>query len=145
MGDAITPFLEHPDPTMKNMCLLSKREVLAKAFEESRLPKRWKEGSEYGRKTILRYICQAMGSSQHFVRKQASRSAVLTQASLVICLFCLLADLGSAADSNLGGTPFSNDLGFERTLRPAYPDILTTNIARWGKANTLVLVTTHKF
>jgi len=68
---------------------------------------------------------------------------VLTQVSFVICLFCLLAGLGSAADRNLEGTPFANDLGFERTLRPAYPNnTLTTNIAGWGKANTLVLVNT---
>ncbi|KAN0115487.1 hypothetical protein V8E51_005031 [Hyaloscypha variabilis] len=75
----------------------------------------------------------------------SARLWALVNTFLVICLFCLLADLGSAADRNLGGTPFSNDLGFERTLRPAYSNILTTNIARWGKANTLVLVTTHKF
>jgi len=46
LGDAIASFLEHPDPTTKDMCLVSKREVLAKAFEEPRLPKKWKEGNE---------------------------------------------------------------------------------------------------
>ena len=47
LGDAIASFLEHPDPTTKGMCLVSKQDVLAKAFENPlRFPKKWKECKE---------------------------------------------------------------------------------------------------
>jgi len=46
LGDAIASFLEYPDPTTKDMCLVSKQDVLARAFDRPGLPKKWKEGKE---------------------------------------------------------------------------------------------------
>ena len=47
LGDAIASFLETPDLTTKNQCLISKRDVLNGEFKrEPRDLKRWKCGSE---------------------------------------------------------------------------------------------------
>jgi hypothetical protein len=46
LGYAIASFLEHPDPTTKNICPVSKRDVLNNEFEASPLPKKWKKGTE---------------------------------------------------------------------------------------------------
>lgn len=42
LGDAIASFLEYPDPTTKDMCLISKREVL----DALPIPRKWKAGKE---------------------------------------------------------------------------------------------------
>jgi hypothetical protein len=46
LGDAIASFLERPDPATKGMCLISKRNVLDKAFNIPQVPRKWKGGSE---------------------------------------------------------------------------------------------------
>ncbi|KAE9378662.1 hypothetical protein N431DRAFT_459996 [Stipitochalara longipes BDJ] len=126
--DALASFLEHPDPTTKDMCLISKREIIAKSFETQPKPKKWKEGRE------------SMAEKEFYA--VSARRWAWVNTFLVLCLFSLLIGLGQAADRNLQGTPSSTANGFGSTLRSSYPTTLTTNIAGWGKATTLVLVNT---
>jgi hypothetical protein len=47
LGDAIASFLEDPDLTTKDMCLLSKEEI-EKAWSKPRTPRKWKPIAEKG-------------------------------------------------------------------------------------------------
>ena len=86
-----------------------------------------------------------MGFGHLLVSRQATLSALLTRSSLIICLIGLMLGLGFGADQNSLRTPSSTAIGIGATLGQSYPNALTTNIAGWGKRNTLVLVNTPQF
>ena len=69
-------------------------------------------------------------------------SVLITNIRFFSTFCCLILGLGQSANRNLEGTPFSTGMGLGTTLRPAYPTTLTTNIAGWGKAKTLLLLNT---
>jgi hypothetical protein len=51
LGDAIASFLENPDPTTRNMCLVSKENV-DKAWSTPPLPRKWNGVKEKGYHTV---------------------------------------------------------------------------------------------